>query len=669
MQDANVYNTKRWMQRFVPLLSALLLLPLYQETEARSWNEIAPMNVPRTLFGSAVLDGKIYAIGGRSTAALGSITRTVEVYDPSTDTWSFRADFPGSGDGTRACVVDGTLYAFGLRAEEVYAYDPGNDSWIQKAAMPGDDRWSPSIAVLDGKIYLMGGLTETGGSFLTIANVLVYDTAADTWSEKTRMQVPSAAHEAEVVDGIIYLFGIGDLPVYAYDSATEAWSQQADMPIDRLRPATVTVDGLVYVLGGEPCEAPECLDVVQTYDPQTDRWASAGSTGLRVGRADLEAIYLEGRIYALGGNVGSRNIGVPNAEALVLSHPLVQKASDVFHLRAGSNEAQSLAVELQIILPNDTTIPNLALDLTALGQDQPVALTHTGEGKFTGQASIVPPAQKGLYQIPVRIDGSDSGVLYWLDLAVLPGEDLSIVGPQPLWSLDFNSRVIPTPSSFAGRDALALEGSGSWRLTLLPDAPLNLFGYEALHFYFHPAVYTLDEGDAPRLQLGRSNLLDLVDLDLNEWQRVVMPVTDLGVPEGIPLQQLQFAGNLEGTFYLSDVRLVVQELPDPGPTAVLESWQSNTPAAFALDQNYPNPFNSGTVIGFALPQAGPVELAIYNLAGQQVATLAQGVRAAGQYQLHWDGRDMAGRDLASGLYFYRLQTEGQLQTRKLLLLR
>lgn len=72
-----------------------------------------------------------------------------------------------------------------------------------------------------------------------------------------------------------------------------------------------------------------------------------------------------------------------------------------------------------------------------------------------------------------------------------------------------------------------------------------------------------------------------------------------------------------------------------------------------LGQNYPNPFNSSTVIRFALPQRDQVELALYSLAGQKVATLAQGLREAGTYTLRWDGRDDDGRELASGVYLYR----------------
>ena len=104
--------------------------------------------------------------------------------------------------------------------------------------------------------------------------------------------------------------------------------------------------------------------------------------------------------------------------------------------------------------------------------------------------------------------------------------------------------------------------------------------------------------------------------------------------------------------------------------AVLEEHTATLPQIFALAQNYPNPFNSNTVIRFALPTRADVNLALYNLAGQKVATLVSGPRQAGTYTLHWDGRDPQGRTPASGVYLYRLRTDqGQVETRKLVLLR
>jgi hypothetical protein len=64
---------------------------------------------------------------------------------------------------------------------------------------------------------------------------------------------------------------------------------------------------------------------------------------------------------------------------------------------------------------------------------------------------------------------------------------------------------------------------------------------------------------------------------------------------------------------------------------VEEDHTAALPQSFSLSQNFPNPFNSETVIRFALPEPGEVELAVYNLAGQRVVSLAEGVREAGSY--------------------------------------
>ena len=107
--------------------------------------------------------------------------------------------------------------------------------------------------------------------------------------------------------------------------------------------------------------------------------------------------------------------------------------------------------------------------------------------------------------------------------------------------------------------------------------------------------------------------------------------------------------------------------------AVAEAY-IGVPLTAQLAQNYPNPFNSETVIEYQLPQSGEIQLIVYDVTGQRVATLASGSRAAGTYALRWDGRDDAGRRLASGEYLYRLEApamtgDRMLQTRKLLLLR
>ena len=105
----------------------------------------------------------------------------------------------------------------------------------------------------------------------------------------------------------------------------------------------------------------------------------------------------------------------------------------------------------------------------------------------------------------------------------------------------------------------------------------------------------------------------------------------------------------------------------PSPTAVYESTNP-VPQDFFLAQNYPNPFNGETLIRFALPHAGSVDVRLYDLAGQQVATLLTGSRAAGSYTVRWDGRGAQGQLLASGVYIYRLRFAGITVAYKLILL-
>ena len=102
------------------------------------------------------------------------------------------------------------------------------------------------------------------------------------------------------------------------------------------------------------------------------------------------------------------------------------------------------------------------------------------------------------------------------------------------------------------------------------------------------------------------------------------------------------------------------------------TWQS-LPDGFYLGQNYPNPFNSVTTIPYRLTtvhgQPTAVSLRVYNLLGQKVRTLVDGLQKPGWYTLTWDGKDEHGMDLPSGIYFCRLKGRGFLSTRRILILR
>jgi hypothetical protein len=93
------------------------------------------------------------------------------------------------------------------------------------------------------------------------------------------------------------------------------------------------------------------------------------------------------------------------------------------------------------------------------------------------------------------------------------------------------------------------------------------------------------------------------------------------------------------------------------------------PADFRLYQNYPNPFNSSTNIRFTLARRLEVNLSIYNILGQRVCTLLDGIRPSGYHTVSWDGRNDSGIPVASGLYFYLIKAGERIEAGKMVLIK
>ena len=93
------------------------------------------------------------------------------------------------------------------------------------------------------------------------------------------------------------------------------------------------------------------------------------------------------------------------------------------------------------------------------------------------------------------------------------------------------------------------------------------------------------------------------------------------------------------------------------------------PTDFALRQNFPNPFNPTTIIQYALPKASQVRIEVYNVLGQRVRTLVDETQRPGYKTINWDGRDDAGNEVSSGVYFCRIQAGSFEESRKMTLLK
>jgi hypothetical protein len=117
-----------------------------------------------------------------------------------------------------------------------------------------------------------------------------------------------------------------------------------------------------------------------------------------------------------------------------------------------------------------------------------------------------------------------------------------------------------------------------------------------------------------------------------------------------------YFGSGSGTFYNT-------------PTGIVDTDPGSLPDGFGLDQNYPNPFNPNTDIRFSLPTAANARLEIFNVLGQRTKTLVNQGLPAGSYSVNWDGTNESGSPVASGIYFYRFETEGFSASKKMLLLK
>jgi hypothetical protein len=117
--------------------------------------------------------------------------------------------------------------------------------------------------------------------------------------------------------------------------------------------------------------------------------------------------------------------------------------------------------------------------------------------------------------------------------------------------------------------------------------------------------------------------------------------------------------NTDGS--IANVRV---EYPEFGSSVAFTNPEDQLPTEYALAQNYPNPFNPSTDISFALPNSGQVKLVVYNVLGQEVATLVDQHMDAGNHTVTFQADDYS-----SGVYFYRLNAEKYTQTLKMMLLK
>jgi N-acetylneuraminic acid mutarotase len=303
------------VNKIIALLLALIMLASASsiiikqassdEATGDSWAIMTPMPTARAGLEVAVVDGKIYAIGGSNNG----FSKANEMYDPAANNWTVKAQMPTARSGFGIAVYGKKIYCIGGAAGPnseptgvVEVYDTVTDSWETKTSMP-TSRHGIDANLVNGEIYVIGG---SKGSPVALNLNEVYDPESDTWTTKAA-PVGVYNYASAVVDGTIYVIGGGgsDLTqIYTPDNDT--WSQGALIPnaeydATQCTAAAATAGVLapkrIYVLGGGSLIA---FDLNRVYDPVADAWSNA--TSMPTARETLAVAVVDDLLYAIGGS-------------------------------------------------------------------------------------------------------------------------------------------------------------------------------------------------------------------------------------------------------------------------------------------------------------------------------------------------------------------------------
>jgi N-acetylneuraminic acid mutarotase len=269
------------------------------------WTIRAPMPSVRLETAAAVLDGRVYVVGG--LAADGTPLDIVEVYDPATDTWATGPDHPVVVHHAMAAVLDGALYVAGgygtggAATRRVHRLSP--EGWRPVARLPLA-RAAGTMVALGGRLLLAGGV-DLGGD--PGREMLAYEPTTDAWSVIDGPPTPREHLAGAVVDGGLLtvggrISGVHVGTVEAWDPVAATWQATSDLPTPRAGlGATATCDGVLVAIGGEDIRgvADGTFSEVEAWDPLGGTWSRLPD--LPTGRHGLGVVAVGSSVLVIGG--------------------------------------------------------------------------------------------------------------------------------------------------------------------------------------------------------------------------------------------------------------------------------------------------------------------------------------------------------------------------------
>ena len=474
----------------------------------------------------------------------------------------------------------------------------------------------------------------------------------------------------------------------------------------RLKMSGATTDGTVDVTKGD--------SVAVVY---TDLLSSTGTTVVRRDSSAVLVVGVDGILEATyvmqarndkNGLRDTLRVRVTDAD-LNMSENLVDYASVMIENQTSGEVENLQAVEIsggeiyQIRVPtqygSSGTNNDGMLDITG---GNTLTLKYTDDLRADGSSKTL---EKQVYVVNLFGDVSGNGEIRAYDGHPILGMVLDVVTASAQDSLvadlDGNCDITPYDVAlllqylidiidrFPVQTDATLGGDTDWKnhpflkpVTLSHTVALGALQPQANGTYMLPVILnerdgiitgavqvSFDEGvevEGVEPGEGFDEFLMMHTADTEKMEFVFAGALPAGTGPGVVAQvQVRLAGEDIPLFRLERAELNEQEVSVGLSTSALEILPSN----FALMQNYPNPFNPMTTIRYHLPEAVHVSIKVFNLAGQLVRVLEDGMQSAGKHEVVWDGVDDSGQAITNGLYLYRISAGDFRETKKMILLK
>jgi N-acetylneuraminic acid mutarotase len=279
-----------------------------------SWVTVAPLPKPYSygILGAAALDGKIYFIGENICAR----------YDIETDKWTEITQPPVYYAWSAVAACQNKIYVIG---DLTQVYDPATDTWENRTALP-ITIYGYQANVVNDKIYVISGGKPAGLSITDPSEATyVYDPTTDSWSTMAPIPTPVDGYASAILDNKIYIIGGGTATgmmenatniVQIFNPQTNKWTNGTSMPTGVYKAGACSTSGIfapkrIYVVGGNlyyntgGILAPTFpgSDLNQVYDPNTGNWSSAAA--LPESRWLVPLVNVNDTLYAVGGRNAS----------------------------------------------------------------------------------------------------------------------------------------------------------------------------------------------------------------------------------------------------------------------------------------------------------------------------------------------------------------------------